>query len=116
MTTIRIASTLARTGRSMKNFEIMAGPSASLGGLRRLGLRIDLVARDGAQEPADDHAVVRRDALLDHTQGLDHRADLDLALLDHVLLVDDQHVAAALVAAEGDVRHQEGVLLLPERQ
>ena len=38
----------------------------------------------------------------------DTAADLDLALLDHVVLVDDQHIAAALIAAERDIGHQQG--------
>ena len=67
--TIRIAMTLARTGRSMKNFEIMAGP---IWPLRRrldlLELRIDLLAGDGAQQPGDDDAVVRLETAFDHPQ------------------------------------------------
>ena len=39
-------------------------------------------------------------------------ADRDLALLDHVVLVDDQEVAPALVAAERGVRHQQCILLV----
>src|SRR5262245_31140609 len=98
-----MASTLARTGRSMKNLEIMPSAPAVRRRLRRLRglhLRVDLVARDGAQEAGDDHPVVGRDAVLDRAQRLDALADLDLALLNHVVLVDDQEIAPALVGAE----------------
>src|ERR1700749_5213042 len=60
ISTIRIAMTLERTGRSMKNFEIMAW----LPSIRRCGrfdflqLRIDLLAGDGAQQSGDHHTVV----------------------------------------------------------
>src|SRR5437868_3333609 len=108
MTTIRMASTFASTGRSMKNFEIMAGPSARGALCLRIGgglnLRIDLLARDCAQETNHDHSIVGRETALNDAHRIDERADFDLALLDHVILVGDQNVAAALVAAERDVR------------
>src|SRR5436190_2863582 len=67
MTIIRIASTLARTGRSMKNLEIMARPLlCDAGGrIRRLHLRIDLLSRDRAQDAGDDHAVFGLQAAFD---------------------------------------------------
>src|SRR5215468_6441574 len=117
MTTIRMASTFASTGRSMKNFEIMAGPSA--GAARRRGgglhLRIDLLARDRPQEAVDDDAVVLVEPLLDHPHGVDQGSDLDLALLDLVAGVDHQHVEATLVAAERDLGHQQRSLRLAAR-
>src|SRR5882757_1377517 len=56
---IRIAMTLERTGRSMKNFEIMR--SVLFGRCRRrfdlLRLRIDLLPRDRTQQSGDDDLV-----------------------------------------------------------
>ena len=63
ITTIRMASTLARTGRSMKNFEIMAlrlAAASRAAAVAACSLRIDLLARDGAQDARDDDAFVRR--------------------------------------------------------
>src|SRR5262245_19778631 len=118
MTIIRMASTFASTGRSMKNFEIMAGPStraACRHGGGGLDLRIDLLARDRPQQAVDDHAVVLVEPLLDHPHGTDQRSDLDLALLDLVAGVDHQYVEAALVAAERNLGHQQCVLRLAPR-
>src|SRR5262249_34841169 len=61
--------------------------------LRSLDLRVDLVARDGAQKAGDDHPVVRCDAVLDRAQRVDALANLDLALLNHVVFVDHQQIA-----------------------
>ena len=93
----------------MKNFEIMAAARYFARGRLRRGLRIDLLAGDRAQEAGDDDAVVRLDALLDHPQRAFERADLDVALLDHVVLVDDEQIAPALVGAERGVGHQQRV-------
>ena len=73
--------TLARTGRSMKNFEIMARrlPPQSE---RSFKNRLDLLARHGRQQSRNDDAVVRRESLLDDAQLADLLADLDLALFD----------------------------------
>ena len=49
------------------------------------GLRADAV---------DHHAVVRGQARFDHPQIADLLAGFDLALLDDIVLVDDQHVTA----------------------
>ena len=79
--------TLERTGRSMKNFEIMAGSylAAAGGGFDLLELRIDLLAGDRAQQPGDDDAVVRLQAALDDAQIALQRPDLHLALLDDIV-------------------------------
>src|SRR5262245_17135653 len=106
---MKIARTLARTGRSMKNLEIMAtslrlrrGTGCGCGGRRRYALhvRVDLLARHGALRPAHHDPLVSAEPALDDAQLTDGRADHNLALLDHVVLVDDQHVAAGLVAAD----------------
>ena len=77
--------------------------------------RHDGVAGQRAHHAADDDAVARLQAAVDDAQpAVDQLAGLHLALLDDVLVVDDQHVAALLVVAERDVRHQQrlDVLLL----
>ena len=58
--------TLERTGRSMKNFEIMAGSYLAARRLRfdLLQLRIDLLAGNRAQQPGGDDAVVGLQAAL----------------------------------------------------
>ena len=103
----------------MKNFEIMARPPAraapAAGALPAVCSCGSTFWPGMARSmPGDHHAVVRRQPLLDHAQVADQRADLDLALLDDIVLVDDQHVAAALVAAERDVGHQQRGLLRSE--
>ena len=109
--------TLERTGRSMKNFEIMAGSYlADAGGcFDLLQLRIDLLAGDRAQQPGDHDAVVRLQAAFDHAQPAVELPDLHLALLDHVVAVHDQHVAAGLVAAERGVGDEQRVLAAGRR-
>src|SRR5277367_2140418 len=101
-----MARTFARTGRSMKNFEIIAksrGARASLSSLvrcrERAQLGLDLLSGDSAHDAADDDAVVLGQAFFNDAQLADELPRLDFALLDHVVLVDDQHVASALIAA-----------------
>ena len=74
-------------------------------------MRIDLLSGDRPQQASHDYAVARAEPLLDHAHVVDQRADLDLALLDHVVLVDHKEVAPALVAAERDIGDQQGILL-----
>src|SRR5258708_4920034 len=99
ISTMTIASTLASTGRSMKNLEIMAG----LGSLRRRSrdggeLGRDLASRDRPAIGRDHDAVVGLESGVDHPQAADQQgAQRDSLLLDHVVLVDDQQVAAGLV-------------------
>src|SRR5579883_3455598 len=114
ISTMTMASTLASTGRSMKNLEIMAaGRVLFLGGRGsgRVGWRgdrhqlgHDLVAGDGLPVGADDDLVVGRQALLDHAQIADQQlARNDAPLLDDIVLVDDQQVAAGLVLGNGAI-------------
>src|SRR5262249_52171228 len=69
ITMVRIAMTLARTGRSMKNFEIIGDPSVRAGA-RRLGrgrrLRIDFLAGDCPQQAVHDHLIGGRNSFFDH--------------------------------------------------
>ena len=108
--------TLERTGRSMKNFEIMPGPIWPMagGGSIFCSLRIDLLAGDRAQQARDHDLVVRLEAAFDHAQIALERAGLHLALLDDIVAVHHQHIAPGLVAAERHVGHQQRVLLLVE--
>src|SRR3954467_15729220 len=103
---MRMASTFASTGRSIKNLEIIVSPSAGGRGGDGLHLRIDLLPGNRAQESTDDHTIVGGETGFDHTHRVHQRADADLALFDLVVLTDHQHVAAALIAAERDVRHE----------
>jgi len=98
----------------MKKSEIMiagrylAAPAA--GAVRRsdgLHLRVDLLARYRSQDTGDDDAIPAFDPAFDRPQVADLGADRDLALLHHVVLVDDQEVAPTLVAAERGIRHQQ---------
>ena len=77
-------------------------------------LGIDLLARDSAHAP-HDHTVVLCQALLDHAQIPDELSLLDLALLDHTVLVDDEHIAAALVATKPNIGHEQR-RLRPQRE
>src|SRR5690242_13624128 len=97
MRTKTMASTLARTGRSMKNLEIMSRAPGRLTrsrlqglGRRRLDLprlRGDLPPRYGPLVVADHDLVVRGDALGDLAQSAEELADFDDPLLDGVVLV-----------------------------
>jgi hypothetical protein len=111
ITTIKMASTFARTGRAMKKSEIMAGAICRPGSGRRRGnrlkLRIDLLTRNCAQNAGDDHAIVRLEPAFDHAQVADFGTDGGLALLDDVVLVEHQQVASALIGAERGVGHQQ---------
>src|SRR5258708_15249622 len=86
ITIMSTASTFARTGRSMKNFEIMmrcllrsglAGRSG-LHGRRfwRLQLRIDLLTGDGVLDAGDHDALVRLQAAFDHAHRSEGLAEL----------------------------------------
>src|SRR6202012_6036745 len=70
-------------------------------------LRVDLLAWNGIHDAADDDTIVLGKALIDHPHLADDLSGLDLTLLDDAVLVDHQHVTAALVAAERDIGHQQ---------
>ena len=91
-----------------------AAPSAAAA-LDDLQLRLDLLAGHGRQQAGDDDAVFRLDAGCDHPQFADQLADLDRALLDDVVLAGDEHIAPALVAADGAIRNQQHVRLFDKR-
>src|SRR6202011_3642845 len=116
-----IASTLARTGRLMKNAEIIGGNPGRLlgrGGRRRGGgwrggwwcggrrrgcgrrgdggfLGHDLSARDRLAIGREHDAIVGSEAGRDHAQTTDQQlTGGNPTLLDDIVLVDDQHVLA----------------------
>src|SRR6186997_3445505 len=105
--------TLERTGRSMKNFEIMARLLLGRSWLcfDLLQLRIDLLAGNRAQQPGSDDAVVGLQAFLDDAQFALLRPDPHLALFDDIFTVHDQQIAPGLVAPESHVRNEQPVLL-----
>ena len=102
--------TFARTGRSMKNFAIMACPicgvarrlrSCSCGSTFWPGIarsRPPVTTRSSAFRP---FSITRRLAL--------QRPGLHLALLDDIVGIDDEHIASALIAAERNVRHEQRI-------
>src|SRR4029450_93109 len=116
--TMTIASTLARTGRLMKNSEII-GADRRLFGRRDVGagwrgrdgllLGHDLAAGHRLAIGGQHDAVVGREALGDHPQPADQELPgLDALLLDDVVLVDDQRVFAGLILGDGPVGDQGG--------
>ena len=112
-----MAMTLERTGRSMKNLEIMAGArylaALPAGCSIFCSLRVDLLAgnRRAAGPPIDD-AVVRLQPALDHAQPPSIGPICTLRCSTTLSPVDHQHIAPALVAAERGVGHEQRVLLL----
>src|SRR5579863_4944731 len=99
ITSVRIAMTLARTGRSMKNFEIIAGLFGVVVG-KCLQLRLDLLSRRGLQQPDDDDFIFHRQPRLDAAEAAERLADRDLSLLNDIIGVHDEDIAAALVGAD----------------
>ena len=68
---------------------------------------IDLLARHRIQDAGDDHALVAAQSTFDHAHVAEGLAELYPPLLDHVIGVDREHVAARLIAAHGHFRHQQ---------
>ena len=113
ITIVRMAITLARIGRSMKNFEIIAPAYlASFGrkvGGHLLHLRLNLLSRRGLQQAGDDDLILRRQPRKDAAHAVESLADRHLALLDDIVGVDDEDIAAALIGADRFFRHQHGI-------
>src|SRR5262249_34037067 len=100
ISTITMASTLARTGRSLKNLGIMARYRPALVGRSREGRQLghDLAARHSAAAGREHDAVVGRQAAGDDPEIAHQQlACLDPLLLDDVVLVDHQDVLTRLV-------------------
>src|SRR5215217_9509109 len=115
--TMTIASTLARTGRLMKNSEIIGAARRLLGrrdvggGRRRrdgLLLGHDLAAGHRLAVGGQHDAVVGGEAFGDHAQAADQELPgLDALLLDDVVLVDDQRVLALLILGDDPIGDQQ---------
>src|SRR5262249_37549278 len=112
-----IEMTVAKMGRSTKkraNMPSLLGARGRAGALdlrtrrRRRGglgfhrdaLRGDGDARPGTLDAVHDDPLARRHAAGDGTESVCERAELDLAVLDDVLVVHDQHVLPALIGAD----------------
>src|SRR5580692_11670366 len=85
MSTVTSAMTLARTGRSMKNFEITPSASlfgpASLRSRRGLGLRLHLLARHRPLQPSHHDIVFGGQAAIDNPHRIVCRAECHTLLL-----------------------------------
>ena len=95
----------------MKNFDIM-GVAPSPIGIRRIErrqLRRHLGPRRDAPEIADDDAVIRIEAGRMTRRAPQQFAELDIALLDDIVLVHDEQIAAALVCLQSPVGNQQCV-------
>src|SRR5205809_6071066 len=98
ISTKRMASTLASTGRSMKNLAIIARARASsrrrrgVGGERGDRHRPwgDLFPRHGMSEPIHHHAILSRETGEDLAQRPELLPGRDVALLDPIVLVQHQ--------------------------
>src|SRR5882724_11714588 len=112
ISTITMASTLASTGRSMKNLEIMTPYRPALVGRSLEGRRLgrDLAPRHGATARRQHDAIVGRQTTGDHPEIANQQlACLDALLVDDVVLVDHQDVLARLVFGHGPVGYGQDV-------
>src|SRR6516165_6230309 len=112
------AMTLARTGRSMKNFAIMAALPSGRDLVRRrqwpLSRRHE-VAGYGVLQPIDDDLTVRIEAGGDGAQSVLDRTGLDALLLHLVVRTDDEEITPDLVAAHHPVGYHQLRYRLGER-
>src|SRR5690606_6985224 len=70
--------------------------------------RDDGASGQGAHQAADDDALVACDAAEDDAlRSVYELADFDLPLLDDVLVIDDQEVAAELIVPQCSVRNED---------
>ena len=106
ISTRTIASTFARTGCSIKNFDIIAAfpERVDCGQLRH-----DLSA--GARPPqfADDDPIVGSQPRSDRAQAAKYLSQLNVAFFDNVVVIDDEQVTAALIFLQRPVRDKQRV-------
>src|SRR6201987_882214 len=103
-----IAKTFARTGCSMKNFDIIGASSRSLlNAARRSQLRRHFHALRHAPEIADHDPVVAVDAARRHLPGADGLTKLDITLLHNAVVADDKEIPATLILLQGDLGHEQ---------
>src|SRR5215472_736550 len=113
-TIVTMAITFAKIGRSMKNREITSGGSrAAFGGGGRFGWRLGarglhLASRTCALKAVHDNPVTWPHPFADHAHlALDHWAHLHTPVLDGVLVVHDQQIAAALIGRDRDLGNEQ---------
>src|SRR6267154_769305 len=125
---MRIASTVAKIGRSMKNDEMFIG-RATLRGFGRCGrrtgrgcvgahghrLRRHGEARMRTLSAVHHDDVSRLQALANDAQSVDHAAELDAAILHLVVCPQQENVLLVLVGVDGTIVDQDGrILAAPE--
>src|SRR6202042_889214 len=117
-TVIKIARTVAKIGRSMKNEEIFivrtlrCGRCAGRSG-RRVGAHVYALRRNrdsgvhALRAVHDDH-IAGLEALAHDAHAVNHATELHLAVLDLVIRAEQQHVFLALIGIDGTIVNQNG--------
>src|SRR6266478_6777215 len=123
-TVIRMASTVANIGLSMKNDEIFIAAAST--GRRRSGARHGRAHRDplGSHGHAGMHAlgavhhdhVSRLQSLAYDAQTLDDAAEFHLAVLDLIVGAEQQHVLLVLIGVDGAILDQDGRIFAAHQQ
>src|SRR5882762_6155414 len=124
---MRIASTVAKIGRSMKNEEMfIARPTLRGAGRRRRGagrigahghrLRRHGEARMRTLGAVHHDDVSRLQALANDAQAVDHAAELDAAILHLVVCPQQENVLLVLVGVDGTIVDQNGRILAAAEQ
>src|SRR5262249_61078425 len=104
---------LGARGRAATALDLRArGRGRGSLGLHRDALRVDGDPRPGTLDAIHDDPVAWRQTAGDGTEPVCERPELDLAVLDDVLVVHDQHVLSTLIGSDralGDERGRLGV-------
>src|ERR1700727_510529 len=116
-TVIKMARTVAKIGRSMKNEDIFmraleGGRRADRSG-RRVGphvyaLRRNRNSRLHALRAVHDDHIAGLEALAHDAHAVNHATELHLAVLDLVIRAEQQHVFLALIGIDGTIINQNG--------
>src|SRR5471032_3600783 len=101
---ITVEMTNASRGRRMKTDEIVIG-SLRLAERSGSGAGVHLHAGPHFLLALHDHLVAGLQPALDARQAIARDADLDRAMLDHVLVVDDEDERAGLVEGDRGLLH-----------
>src|SRR5580692_4851933 len=119
-TVIRIARTVAKIGRSMKNEEIFMrslrrGRRAGHGG-RRVGPHVYALRRnrDSRVHPlraVHDDYIAGLEALAHDAQAVNHAAEFHLAVFDLIVGAEQQHVLLTLIGIHSAIIDQNGRIL-----
>src|SRR3984957_5028490 len=125
---MRIASTVAKIGRSMKNDEMFIGRALRGAGRSRRGARNGRVGAHGhrlrrhgdagmyALGTVHDDDVSGLQALANDAQSVDHPAELDAAILHLVVCPQHENVLLVLVGVDGTIVDQDGRILAASEQ